>query len=301
MFMIAQYPKFSKINLTMRSEVINFTNKFDPYSDFNFTSLISWDTNKDTRLSLLNDNLIICLPDYQTGEQVYSLLGDTKIDETIEILLKSTNTLGLVPEIVIENLQNSKKYKIKQDRDNFDYVYSLNNLAKMSGKDYKKKRNKANTFFKAQTGTELIVDWSSKVDKIVAEEIIELDKQWSKINTPSTRDAAYERKAINTILKNFTKLNCSIATIRSDGALVAFSINEVLNERYAICHFEKALTIKHQHIYTFLAREVAKELAKHGCQLVNWEQDLGIAGLRRSKMSYNPTKMLKKYTVSKVS
>lgn len=297
---IAKYPKFSKINIKLRNQVIQFTNKFEPYSDFNFTSLLSWDTDGTTKLSMLNNNLVICLPDYLTGKPIYSILGNHKIEETIDILMEKNEQLRLVPEIIVKNLQN-KNYRIKQDRNNFDYIYSLRSLSRMSGKDYKKKRNKANTFFKAQTGSELVVSCSNTVDESLSNEIIKLDKKWSKINQQPPKEAAYERKAMKTILDSFTKLNCSITTITSSGELVAFSINEIINEIYAICHFEKALTIKHQHIYTFLAREVAKDLAKHGCQLVNWEQDLGIPGLRRSKMSYKPVKMLKKYTISKVS
>lgn len=295
--MIAKYPKFTKINPDLKTAVTSYTKNFDPYSDFNFTSLLAWDTNGSTELSILNNNLVIKLPDYTTGKPIYSILGDNLIDESINTLLENTSELHLVPEIVIDQINNKKRFKIKQDRDNFDYVYRVNQLAKMAGKEYKKKRNKANTFVKDQSDIELTVKSHSKVNDLIAKEILALDKTWSLQTKQPAKDAKFERQAIENILNNFSKLKCFVTTIHANENLVAFSINEILSSEYAICHFEKALKVHHQHIYAFLAREVAKEIHGKGCQLVNWEQDLGIAGIRKSKMSYSPKKMLKKYTV----
>ena len=297
--MIAKYPKFTKLSIDKKPEIIKYTKNFEPYSDFNFTSLLAWDTNSRTEVSDLNGNLIIKLPDYTTGKTSYSILGNTKIHQSIEELLKQNATLQLVPESVIDQLTDLKTLKVKQDRDSFDYIYSVSRLARMSGKDYKKKRNKANTFFKAHSNIELVVKNHKKLTPELTKQIINLDKTWSQQTEKPTKDAKFERQAIKNILDNFSKLNCFIITIHVDNKLQAFSINEIIDKKYAICHFEKALKIHHQHIYAFLAREVAKEMHKSGCQFVNWEQDLGIAGIRKSKMSYSPTKMLKKYTIYK--
>lgn len=297
--MIAKYPKFTKISIDKKSEIIKYTKKFDPYSDFNFTSLLAWNTDNSTSASDLNGNLVIKLPDYTTGKPCYSILGNNLIEESLNELLNITPVINLVPEITVENINTAKSFKIKQDRANFDYVYRVNQLARMSGKDYKKKRNKANTFYKAHQDIELIVKTYKKITPELIKQIINLDIIWSKQNKQPPKDAKFERQAIQNLLNNFSKLKCFVTTIIVKDQLVAFSINETVSQQYAICHFEKALKVHHQHIYAFLAREVAKEIQVYGCQFVNWEQDLGIAGLRKSKMSYNPSKMLKKYTITK--
>ena len=299
--MIAKYPKFTPVDIKLKTQINKYNDSFIPYSDFNFTSLLAWNTNKDTEVSLLNNNLVIKLPSYTTGKTTYSLLGINNIDESINTLLELSPTLEMVPETVVNEIANRQILSIKPDRNNFDYIYRVSKLARMAGKDYKKKRNKANTFIKAQTGVELNIQHLSEVSPKITNEIVELDKIWAKQTKQPAKEAKFERQAIQNILDNFSNLNCTITVIHVDDRLVAFSINEVLSGEYAICHFEKALKIHHQHIYTFLAREVAKDLHQKGCVYVNWEQDLGISGIRRSKKSYNPTQMLKKYTISKRS
>ncbi len=54
--MIPEFPNFKKLELSDREEVESVTNKFPPYSDFNFTSMWCWDINEDMRLSKLNGN-----------------------------------------------------------------------------------------------------------------------------------------------------------------------------------------------------------------------------------------------------
>jgi hypothetical protein len=137
--MIARYPKFSKISLKHQAELASFTNAFEPYSDFNFTSLLSWDTDGSTQLSTLNDNLIICLPDYLTGEPCYSLIGANNIDETIEKLFEKLDTLCLVPGIVVDNMNSKKNWKIIQTETILTTYTLLVNLQKCQAKILRKK------------------------------------------------------------------------------------------------------------------------------------------------------------------
>jgi len=70
-----------------------------------------------------------------------------------------------------------------------------------------------------------------------------------------------------------------------------------LPKKYAISHFFKADNL-HNGVYDFLNKKVSQYLATHNVALWNWEQDLGIENLRRSKKSYRPVNFLKKYKVS---
>ena len=51
-------------------------------------------------------------------------------------------------------------------------------------------------------------------------------------------------------------------------------------------------------VNAYLINELAKILYKKGIVYINWEQDLGILGLRENKESYLPTRYLKKYSLS---
>ncbi len=299
--MIRSYPYFSALELAHNNQIKSLTKRFEPYSDFNFTSLYAWNVDDTTELSILNNNLVIRMPDYLDSHVVYSILGDNNIDESLNILLEVTDKLELVPEAVIQAIANKASYQLAEDRDNFDYIYSLAQLSELPGGSFKKKRNKVNVFKKAHENYELIIKNTTHLDEAGAERIKQIDQEWAKQASRSQGDIMPERKALARLLENFAEFQASIIEIAVNGEVKAFSINEVLGNHYAICHFEKALTVHHEHIYTFLAREAAQILNEAGCHWVNWEQDLGLESLRRAKLSYYPTKLLKKYTVKLAS
>lgn len=297
--MINKYPYFSKLDLSQKDQINQITGKFAPYSDFNFTSLFCWDVDSSTEISLLNDNLVIRMPDYLDGHLLYSILGDNMIDESVIQLLSEVNRLELVPDVVVDSIKDHSRYHIVEDRDSFDYIYNLKHLSQAAGNKFKKKRNKANVFVKDHGHLELEVRTVRQLDDEHRELLRHIDRQWAAQTPREEGDILPERKALDIILDNFDGFRAIVFEILVDGEIKAFSINEVIDDKYAICHFEKALKVHHENIYTFLAIEVAKLLvAETGCQWVNWEQDLGLEGLRRSKSSYHPDHMLKKFTVS---
>jgi len=293
---IAQFPRFSRLSISSKGLVESITSRFEPYSDFNFASLFSWDDGT-TELSILNDNLVIKLVDYISGQPVYSILGSNKIDESLELLLPLAKELKLVPEVTIENLRNNGHFEIREDRDNFDYIYNLDLLAHLPGGGLKKKRNKVSGFQKAFDTQALFV--STKL--LRAEDAPSIDRifvEWTKLPYKSIEEVQPEHKALSRLVQYSDAFKLYLTEVLIDSSLVAFSINEQVSPRYAVCHFEKALPAhQDKNIYTYLSNQVAKELASLGCSLVNWEQDLGLPGLRKSKLSYNPSGFLKKYSI----
>ena len=83
--------------------------------------------------------------------------------------------------------------------------------------------------------------------------------------------------------------------IRIDGRIAAFTIGDRLNNDTFCVHIEKADT-GFSGIYTGINNCFAKAAAAD-YRYINREEDLGIEGLRRSKRSYHPAFLLKKYTV----
>lgn len=297
--MIATYPEFSKLDLAHKDEIERFTARFEPYSDFNFVSLFSWDTDGSAELSRLNGNLVMRLPDYLDGHPVYSILGDKQIDASVTALFQVAEKLEMVPEVAVHSLNDASRYRISEDEDNFDYVYDVSHLSHLAGSHFKKKRNKNNVFIKEHEDYELEVRVVRELDAAHAAELRHVDRQWAEATPRSGGDILAERKAIDRLLENFSAFNLMVTEVVVDGEIKAFSINELLSGKFALCHFEKALSTHHEHLNTFLAIEVARKLREAGCEFMNWEQDLGLEGLRRSKRSYRPVRMLKKYTLAR--
>lgn len=297
--MIPQYPNFIPLKLSHRDEVHGITQHFLPYSDFNFTSMFSWNTDDSTAISLLNKNLVVRMPDYlDSSRHIHSVLGKNKIDNTLNYLLDDIDELRLVPEPVLE-CADLNRFTCQPDRDNFDYVYDVSHLTELAGGKYRKKRNKVNVFVKDHSDLELQVHARRQLNQADQQAIRALQLEWSKHSQQSQQELVNERHALERLLANADSFSLLTTLVVVDDRLVAFSIGESLQAGYAICHFEKAIAAHHTNLNTFVVTQMARSLQEVGCKYVNWEQDLGLEGLRQSKLSYHPSTMLKKFTVSR--
>jgi uncharacterized protein len=295
--MIAKFPSFSPLELNHKDEIQTLTSKFEPYSDFNFVSLFCWNTAGSTKISDLNGNLVINLPDYITGEPVYSLLGDSKIDSSLEDLLQVTPRLRMVPEVVIKNISDPHKFYLEEDWGHFDYIYSLQEHATMPGGKFKEKRKKANKFERAYAGR-YRVDELALSNSAHKQMLRDVFRQWATVKNKPAEESRAEGLAIDRLWKNASSLDLIGLLVTVDGKASGFSITEIVHSQNAIYHFHKTLPI-FENIDVFLTRETAARLCDKGATAINWEQDLGIAGLRASKQSYKPIRQLKKFTVRK--
>lgn len=291
--MISEFPAFTKLDLRHAPEIQALTAPFDPYSDFNFTSLFAWDTDGSAEISVLNQNLIIRLPDYITGEPVVSLLGNHSIDQCLDELLTHVPELKLVPEATVKSIQNPSKYTITEDEDNFDYVYRVSDIAQLAGGQFKKKRNKVYSALRALSGS-LSTATVHNVDEATSNALLTVFEEWKQYSAQTSDELAAESAAFQRLLRNADHFKLVITLLKVHGKAVAFSMNEIIDDRYGICHFEKALPV-HPQIYALTAHLAAKDLQTKGCQYVNWEQDLGLPGLRKAKRAYHPQHYLKKY------
>ncbi len=298
--MIAKFPELTKLGINHQKEVQTYTDKFEPYSDFNFTSLFCWNVDGSTEISDLNENLVIKLPDYLTGEPVYSLIGDQKIDESLNALLEITRKINLVPELVIEHISKVADLQIEKDRDQFDYIYHIVGQADMSGGHFKVKRNKVSKFFRTY-GDDLILKKINFKNEETKQEIIKTFNDWTVNKEKKDDDFHREKKALQQLLDYSPQLHGLVGIqVFIDGTCIGFSINELVQKDFAICHFQKAI-LDFAHVDVFLSNIVAKELKHYGCKYINWEQDLGIPGLRELKESYLNESFLTKYTIKKAT
>lgn len=293
--MITTFPSFTKLELSHKEEIQSLTWGFDPYSDFNFTSLFCWNTNNSTEISMLNGNLVIKMPDYITGKPIYSIIGDKRIDDSLNSLLQTSPTLSLVPQVAVDHIESKDRFIIAEDRDNFDYVYSLEKQSDFNGHEFKYKRKRVGRFLRTNYEDLRInkIRFSLSTDRDLVKSAF---RDWANDRSRNDAEIDHEKKAINKLLDNCNELELMGIKVIMGDKTVGFSINEVVQKDYAICHFQKAI-VSYDHLDVFISNVVAKELKHFGCKYVNWEQDLGIPGLRESKTSYSYDFFLKKYSV----
>lgn len=294
--MIASYPRFSKLSFSHKDFIYDFTAQFEPYADFNFICLYAWDFDNDAEVSILNNNLVIRVPDYITLEPIFSVLGKTKITETLQILYeRGDSEIKMLPQSVVDKAKENELFGWKEDENHHDYIFDLKAQAELKGNLYKNKRKKSHKFINGY-GDRVETKEVKLNNKETVDGIISVVDIWVHKITKDVERAKIEKLAISRLLEKAASLNIVCYEIFLDSKPAGFSINEILGNGYALCHFHKTDT-KYTNIDVFFTSYVASQLLKKGCSYVNWEQDMGLAGLRHLKRSWKPTKALKKYTI----
>jgi len=299
--MITVFPNFKKLELNDRTEIETFLKAHPPYSDFNFVSLWSYNIKNDISLSRLYGNLVVKFRDYLTTEQFYSFLGNSNVLTTVKTLLhhaKDNNiapVLKLIPEITINTDQKLKDhFAVTEDRENHDYILSLESMSALGGEKYHNIRNAVNNFAKNHKHAEFkMLDFKDEQTK---REILTLCNTWKNQKNASDDDVEHEFTAIQRLLNDSHHLDIFSLGVYEDNTMIGFFIAEIMHDGFAIGHFMKA-DIAFKGIFESMYKRISQELLKRGCTHFNIEQDLGIDGIRKSKEQLNPSSYLKKYKI----
>jgi hypothetical protein len=183
---------------------------------------------------------------------------------------------------------------VEIDFDNSDYVYSLTQLSFYREHQYAKKRQFANIFLNRNPNAEIkILDI---LNPEVQSELLIVYDDWSK--NKNDNENIYlknERLAIHRLM-NYGLNNIICVGVFVNLKLAAFSIFRKLPNNYAICYFSK-VNVNYYGLNEFLMKVSANKLILEDCEWLNYEEDMGIPGLRFSKNSFRPTHFLRKYTI----
>lgn len=299
--MIPNFPEFKKLDISDKNDIECITKNYPPYSDYNFVSIFSWDIDHTTELSIFNNNLVIKFQDYITKDIFYTFLGKNNINETVLKLISNAKVLGvdatlrLIPEPTIKELKSPNPFKIVEDVDNHDYILSVSDLIHLKGKQWRGKKNFVNRFHLTHSGKSR-VDILHTEDIQIKKQIMDVFRIWRVNSNKSIRETNNEKRAIEKLLKYSTALNVRAVGVFVENTLIAFSINEVSWDKFGVIHYEKADS-SYIGIFQYLKQQSAIDLDEQGCKYINYEQDLGIEGLRKAKQAHHPIKFLKKYTI----
>ncbi len=177
------------------------------------------------------------------------------------------------------------RYEYIPFRDSFDYIYTTDKLANLSGSKLHGKRNHINGFVKKYPNWQYCT-----VDKTHVDACLQIASKWRDehdILQPELKaNHAYEYEIIKTALTHMSEFGMVGGIIYVDDAPAGFTLGERLTADTFDVHFEKCDSA-FAGIYPMINREfVRNELASY--TFVNREEDLGLPGLRKSKESYNP-------------
>ncbi|WP_027184055.1 DUF2156 domain-containing protein [Desulfovibrio inopinatus] len=198
-----------------------------------------------------------------------------------------------IPETLANSLsaQLGDKIEVKELRDHFDYLYSVQELIELKGNRFHKKKNLLKQFSKHYDFEYHVIS----PDCI--EEVLEMQSDWCLWREDEcNKTLIAENKAISRVLKTFDRQpELFGGTIKVDGKVIAYTVAEELEPGTVVIHFEKGHT-NFKGVYQAINQQFLEHTASQ-YDIVNREQDIGDEGLRKAKMSYNPVGFLKKYNI----
>ncbi len=269
--------------------------------EYSFQNLFAWKGKYETAIAIRNGSL---LAQFYGNIYLYPA-GENKIP-AVELLMDDARERGmrfcltaLTPDDISELDANFPDvFTFTPERNSFEYIYDIDKLCSLEGRHLHQKRNNIHRF------EENYPDWSFEIidSKNICEcmEIENLQLSQNHGDFDSEDSLEYENLAIKLCFDNYEALQLDGGLIRSEGRVMAFTIGGRIaqSDTYNV-NFEKAYG-DIQGAYTIINREFSKYIRDKypDIKYMNREDELGIPGLRKAKLSYKPEIILEKYTAT---
>ncbi|MFH1133891.1 MAG: phosphatidylglycerol lysyltransferase domain-containing protein [Nanoarchaeota archaeon] len=178
-------------------------------------------------------------------------------------------------------------FAVEEDRPQEDYVYAQGDLATLQGSRYEEKRS----FVNSATALSPEVEEVSLKNR---DECLVVMEDWCRKHNCEGELLKGEYDAIQASFRCLKELAVQGVAVRVNGIIEAFALGEPLNQDTYVIHFEKANN-DYRGLSAFVNKAFAERLSAF--PWINREQDLGIPGLRKAKLSYHPSRLVKKFSV----
>lgn len=267
-------------------------------SESNFNNIYLWHRMYGQELARLDDRLLVRI----RGEQGHRYLfpyGSGELAPAIEALAADAESHGSKLHFIC--LSSDQKAQLEElwpgrfefdcewDRDSWDYIYDVNRLADLAGKKLHSKRNHIHRF------DERFPDWMAEpITRENVEDCVAMEREWA---AQRDHDDTLSEETISILEALYLRdeLELKGVLIRAEGRVVAFSMGSFTNPECFDVHYEKAFG-DIQGAYAVVNREMARMIRAKYPQVkwFNREDDLGLEGLRKAKLSYYPDMLLEK-------
>ncbi len=267
--------------------------------EYSFANNMAWRRLSDSKICFFKDFYIVCAFGTEDGIPSFTFpAGNGDLRELFGEMKSFCKGLGVplkiwgVTEDKLKKLDRlfPGEFTVEYDRDSSDYIYSRQELAELKGRKFHGKRNHLTRFGK------LDYKFSAITEKDFDDCIRFIAETYNAAGGYNDHSAVAEQFAVNTYFSHFHELELCGGIIRIGGLVAGVTIGERLNSDTFCVHIEKA-DRQFEGIYAGINNLFVKSCTD-GFRYINREEDLGLEGLRKAKLSYNPVFLLNKYTVT---
>lgn len=183
------------------------------------------------------------------------------------------------------------EFVFEETRDEADYIYLQQNLANLSGKKYHGKRNHISQFLRNYPDYKYV-----PLNRDNFSDALLVAAKWcSDREDIDGEEFGSDYPAIEDAFLYFNSLGLFGGVLYAEDKAVAMTIASKIRGDICDVHFEKSVI---DGGYAVINNELAKSLVDY--KYINREEDMGLEGLRKSKLSYKPYTILMKYNAKPV-
>lgn len=197
----------------------------------------------------------------------------------------------LVEKCISENFP-FLKFEFFTDRNDSDYIYDRKFLAELSGKTYHKKKNHVSKFLRFYEGR-----WEFRSLNLcnISDDMIKVSEIWAEEHDAQNNKAlVLEKEAIKIALQNKNTFGLEGGVLYTDGVPVGMTLASKLSDDVLDVHYEKCLNEQASN-GAYAAINWCFACSMENYKFLNREEDMGVEGLRKAKLSYHPQIILDKY------
>ena len=265
--------------------------------EYSFTNLRIWGRQQ----AAFEDGFLILFSQFDRSSVYPFPLGQGDIKTVLDKLIADARTRGIPFRLssmskkqceIVEALYPGE-FRFHVDRDCFDYVYRTEDLASLKGKRYQSKRNFVNRFHLNFPDCQFLPLDASTVDAAKA-----VAQTWmtQRLADDPLADFHLERTALERAFDHREGLRLEGMVLINDGKPAAMTIGSRLCGNTFDIHFEKAVA-GYDGAYAAINQAFARYLQEKypEVEYLNREDDMGLEGLRKAKLSYHPDHLVEKY------
>lgn len=262
--------------------------------EYALANLVMWGKQRSAFL----DGFLVLFSQFNKSSVYPFPAGQGDVKPVLDAILEDARKRGIVCRITGMSAEESMLLEelypgvfcFHPDRDGCDYVYRIEDLATLKGRKFQKKRNHVNRFWDNHPDCQAVVLTEENVPaakKMIAD--------WFAARADSG-DFLLEQQAIRRAFAHRTELDIAGMLLVEEGKILAVTMGSPISDNTFDVHFEKALEDV-DGAYAAINQAFSNYLLETFPHLeyLNREDDLGIPGLRKAKLSYNPDHLVVKF------
>lgn len=265
--------------------------------EYSFVNLSIWGRQKFAFL----EGFLVLFSQFDRRSIYPFPLGQGNLKPVLDALIQDARERGLLFRLSTMTHQDCElleslypgQFQFHEDRDSCDYVYRIEDLASLKGKRYQSKRNFANRFRLSHPDC-LTLPLNERTEAAAWDML----QTWfsQRAVTDPLADFHLEKRALERAFAHRETLGLEGMVLIENGKVLAMTMGSFLSENTFDIHFEKALEgIDGAYAAINQAFAIHLQEAYPQLQFLNREDDMGIPGLRKAKLSYHPHHLAEKH------